>query len=283
VLNAMQEQDEDLVQIIRELQEAKGRGEIFNPQRLSEKIEVLGPSIELSALRSNICAEIVETIGVSWDEWYGRLRLYKEREGHCSVPALYTTSDGHRLGQWVSVQRLSQHKLSDQRKARLDMLGFDWDPIARQWEEGFEHLQAYVKEYGHARVPYQYKLPDGYKLGLWMTNQRHRPNSLSPDRKARLDALGFDWEPHARKWEEGFEHLQAYVKEYGHARVPHQYKSRDGYKLGKWLDNQRHRPNSVPPDRKARLDALGVEWGGNRKELETPPVGKAFPQKFSQR
>src|SRR5262249_38657620 len=28
VLNAMQEQDEDLVQIIRELQEAKGRGEI---------------------------------------------------------------------------------------------------------------------------------------------------------------------------------------------------------------------------------------------------------------
>src|SRR5262245_43709306 len=46
VLNAMQEQDEDLVQIIRELREAKGRGEIFDPQRLSEKIEVLGPSIE---------------------------------------------------------------------------------------------------------------------------------------------------------------------------------------------------------------------------------------------
>src|SRR5262249_7181816 len=73
VLNAMQEQDEDLVQIIRELQEAKGRGEIFDPQRLSEKVEVLGPSVELSALRSNICAEIVDEIGVSWDEWYGRL------------------------------------------------------------------------------------------------------------------------------------------------------------------------------------------------------------------
>ena len=60
VLNAMQEQDEDLVQIIRELQEAKGRGEIFDPRRLSEKIEVIGPSIELSALRSNIFAEIVD-------------------------------------------------------------------------------------------------------------------------------------------------------------------------------------------------------------------------------
>src|SRR5262245_16223322 len=70
VLNAMREQDADLVQIIRELQEAKGRGEIFNPRRLSQKIEVLGPSIELSALRSNICAEIVDAIGVSWDGWY---------------------------------------------------------------------------------------------------------------------------------------------------------------------------------------------------------------------
>src|SRR5438132_14185703 len=73
VLNAMQEQDEDLVQIIRELQEAKGRGETFDPQRLMEKIEVLGPSIELSALRANICAEIVGVMGVSWHEMCGRL------------------------------------------------------------------------------------------------------------------------------------------------------------------------------------------------------------------
>ena len=53
VLNAMQEQDEDLVQIIQELQEAKGRGKIFDPRRLLEKVEVLGPSIELSALRKS--------------------------------------------------------------------------------------------------------------------------------------------------------------------------------------------------------------------------------------
>jgi superfamily II DNA or RNA helicase len=268
VLNAMREQDEDLVQIIRELQEAKGRGEIFDPRRLSEKIEVLGPSVDLSNLQSSILAEIVDLIGVSWDEWYGRLALYKELTGHCLVPARYTTSDGHRLGQWVSVQRLSQHKLSDQRKARLDMLGFDWDPFASQWEEGFEHLQAYVKEYGHARVPYQYKSPDGYKLGLWMTNQRHRPNSLSSDRKARLDALGVDWDPFASQWEEGFEHLQAYVKEYGHARVPQQHKSPDRYKLGTWVESQRNRRDRLTSERKARLDMLGFDWDPIARQWE---------------
>jgi hypothetical protein len=160
-----------------------------------------------------------------------------------------------------------QAKLTSERKARLDALSFDWDPIASQWEAGFEHLQAYVKEYGHTRVPQQYKSPDDYKLGTWTLNQRHRLNSLSPDRRARLEALGFEWDPHATQWEVGFEHLQAFVREYGHTRVPHKYKSPDGYKLGRWTDNQRHRPNAVPADRKARLDALGFEWGRNRKEL----------------
>src|SRR6516162_2974132 len=52
VLNALQEQDEDLIAIVRELQEAKGRGEVFDPRRLAEKVEVLGPTIDLSQLRS---------------------------------------------------------------------------------------------------------------------------------------------------------------------------------------------------------------------------------------
>ena len=81
ILNAMQEQDDDLVQIIREIQEAKGPEEVFSPRRLADKIEVLGPSIELTTLKANIFVEVVDRIGVSWDEWYGRLKRYKDREG----------------------------------------------------------------------------------------------------------------------------------------------------------------------------------------------------------
>jgi predicted helicase len=224
VLNAMQEQDEDLVQIIRELQEAKGRGEIFDPQRLSERIEVVGPSIELSALRANICAEIVDEIGVSWDEWYGRLTLYKNREGHCSVPAQYKTSDGHRLGSWVSIQRLSQ-KLSDERKARLDALGFDWAPHDTAWGVGLAHFRAFVNEHRHCHVPPQYKSPDGYKLGRWVIRRRFKKDTLGADQIGILDSLGFDWDPITTQWEEGFERLQAYLKEFKHCRVPEMSRS----------------------------------------------------------
>jgi superfamily II DNA or RNA helicase len=260
VLNAMQEQDEDLVQIIRELQEAKGRGEIFDPRRLSEKIEVLGPSIELSALRSNIFAEIVDRIGVSWDVWYGRLKVYKEREGHCRVPAKYKTPDGYPLGNWVVFQRVPRNKLSSERKARLDALGFDWAPHDTAWEDGLERFRAFVTEHQHCRVPPEYKSPDGYKLGQWVIRQRSKKDALSAERVAILDALGFDWVPITTQWEEGFEHLQAYVKEYKDCRVSRQYKSPDGYRLGQWISEQRHNRDTLSPERKARLDALGFVW-----------------------
>jgi predicted helicase len=101
VLNALQEQDEDLIDIVRELQEAKGRGEVFNPRRLAEKVEILGPTIHHSHLKENIFAEIVDRIGVRWDVSFGRLKAYKERVGNCLVPREYKEADGYNLGGWV--------------------------------------------------------------------------------------------------------------------------------------------------------------------------------------
>ena len=52
VLNALQEHDEELVDIIRELKERKGVDEPFNPRRLMEKIEMIGPRVDLDRLTS---------------------------------------------------------------------------------------------------------------------------------------------------------------------------------------------------------------------------------------
>lgn len=127
VLNAMQEQDESLVQIIRELQEAKGRGKVFDPKRLLEKIDVLGPSIELWTLQSNICVEIVKAIGESWDEMFGRLLLFRDTHEHCRVPRGYKDK---KLAKWVSHQRtFARHNiLSKERLQRLREIGFMFEP-----------------------------------------------------------------------------------------------------------------------------------------------------------
>jgi hypothetical protein len=156
-------------------------------------------------------------------------------------------------------------QLSPERLARLDKLKFDWDPLATQWEEGFEHLQAFVKKYKHCRVPISYKSRDGYPLGQWVGVQRGRKDRLSPERLARLEKLRFEWNPIATQWEEGFEHLQAFVKKYKCSRVGYQYQSPDGYPLGRWVNGQRASKDRLLPERIARLDKLKFDWDAQSK------------------
>ena len=68
VLNALQEHDKELVDSIREMRQAKGEGKSFNPTRLLDKIEFIGPQVELHELVQSISIEITDRLGVSWDD-----------------------------------------------------------------------------------------------------------------------------------------------------------------------------------------------------------------------
>jgi hypothetical protein len=59
----------------------------------------------------------------------------------------------------------------------------------------FAELQSYKNRYGDCDVPSQWE--QNPKLASWVTRQRalQRRGQLSPQRKAQLDALGFDWCP----------------------------------------------------------------------------------------
>ena len=104
--------------------------------------------------------------------------------------------NGEKLGNWIAVQRRNKDILSPERKARLDSLGFDWDPLKTDLENSLYHFENFVKKEGHAMVPSQFKTDGGYKLGGWVHNIRHKnkKDRLSPELKNKLDSLGFVWE-----------------------------------------------------------------------------------------
>jgi len=132
------------------------------------------------------------------------------------------------------------------RRERLNKLGFVWDVHSEQWEEGFRYLAAFAKREGHCRVPLRH-LEKGFRLGFWVNRQRSRADKLAVIRCERLDKLGFVWDAHSVRWEEGFRHLDAFVKREGHCRVPNKHLE-NGFRLGQWVGVQR----SVAADTKLR-------------------------------
>jgi len=75
--------------------------------------------------------------------------------------------------------------MATERKARLEALEWwEWDARDDAWPVRFDELVSYHAE--HGRLPLQ-SAPG--RLGRWVTTQRTKRETMSPDRKARLDAL----------------------------------------------------------------------------------------------
>jgi hypothetical protein len=168
--------------------------------------------------------------------------------------------------------------LAPDRIARLEALpGWSWDPFADQWKEGFRHLDRFVKREGHALVPKRHVEGSDYLLGSWVSNQRtaYRTGKLTSDQVARLEAVrGWIWDPSADQWEEGFSHLERFVKREGHARVAASHVE-NGYRLGQWVGVQRktYAKGRLASDRVSRLEAVpGWTWSAPKGPKTTSNV-----------
>jgi hypothetical protein len=158
------------------------------------------------------------------------------------------------LGAWVHTQRQCRARMSVERKSRLDALEWwVWDTLDDAWNTQFDELVAFYEANG--RIPPQ-STPGG--LGTWAITQRQRRATMSAERKAKLDSLGWwAWSVRAAPmlvgWDARFDELVAYHAEHG--RLP---PSAEAGGLGQWVDNQRQARTTMNGERKARLEAL--EW-----------------------
>jgi hypothetical protein len=186
------------------------------------------------------------TIDAAWDKMFAQLVAYKEIHGHCNAP-----HDGSTLGNWCASQRRKKSQLSPEQIARLDAIGFCWNPRDATWEKMFAELAAFKKAHGHCDVPC-----DVGPLRRWCMEHRARKKKglLSPEQIARLEAIGFCWNPHDAAWDKMFVELVAYKEVHGHCNVPH-----DGSSLATWCDRIRrsYKKDKLSPERIVQLEAIG--------------------------
>ncbi|KSP81217.1 hypothetical protein APB20_19470 [Pseudomonas aeruginosa] len=141
------------------------------------------------------------------------------------------------------------------------------DRLTVSWETSFGHLQRYLEEFGHCAVPKRYVTANGSRLGLWCAQQRtlYAQGVLADDRRVQLEAIGFDFDPHATSWAEAFQELRQYKRDQGHANVPAGHVTGTGRNLGTWCSEQRkaYRAGRLSDSREEQLRSEGFAFAVN--------------------
>jgi superfamily II DNA or RNA helicase len=247
VLQTLKEIDESFADFLKELAQPKKRAKGSSDWKLSEHIEFIAPTVLLEQLTNTIQLECFDRLVPSWDKMYAELVAYKEIHGHCNV----AYNDGA-LGEWCVTQRRWRNAriLPSDRIAKLEAVGFCWDLGDAKWDKFFAELLAYKSTNGDCNVPYAYG-----PLGEWVAKLRYGKTPLSEERRARLVAVGFCWDPLDAIWEKSFAELVAFRKEHGHCIVV-------SGSLGVWVKKQRgiYKKGKLLPERIAKLESLQFCW-----------------------
>jgi superfamily II DNA or RNA helicase len=142
-----------------------------------------------------------------WVEYIEKLKAFIAKHGHCRVATDY--SEDPQLGTWVGVRRreYSKGQLSTNRIAQLEVLGFEWDPLAEAWESKYEELRALYYKKGDCLVT------QSSDLGKWVSRQRsnHSAGKISLNRIKKLEVLGFEWVARKSVWDKYFQALKDLV------------------------------------------------------------------------
>ena len=126
---------------------------------------------------------------------------------------------------------------------------------------GFTALRQFKAREKHCRVLRGHQ-EGSFNLGTWVINQRNRRDTLSVQRRRRLDAIGFDWTLLGlirELWEKGIAALKQFQVTRG--SLPRFRGDIEGaFNLGTWVINQRNKRNRMSTAWKRQLDAIGFVW-----------------------
>jgi hypothetical protein len=202
----------------------------------------------------------LDELGFDWDLeaalWEEGFQRYLEQIEITGSPHPSSAERFKSVFNWLQHQRESwrQHTLSADRIDRMLAVGFLFDPSSDFWDARLAELREFHSHHGHCEVPHDYP---NKPLVNWVRNARRWEvnGELSAERRAQLDALGFNWQPRENRWLDFLEKLEAHVQQQGSRIVEprhHPQLAQDlNYHLGRW------RRGKLEPERVEALTALG--------------------------
>ena len=226
---------------------------------------------------------VVQVNDYLWNNYYELAKKYYEHYGNLLIPSIFKTVNGYEidstgidLGNWLSQQKSRYNRLTDDRKQKLQQIGFVISRLDDQWEKMYELAKTYYQHYGNSEIGYRFKTINGYdedingvSLGQWLGVQRRNFDTLDDEKKQKLSNIEIRLENKKSfiSWEEMFELAKKYYFEHNDLRVPQKYVTEEGLRLGSWIANQRNltSPNS---EKGQLLLSIGMVWKTKKNKEE---------------
>lgn len=116
------------------------------------------------------------------------------KENERQVPRKHKIN-GVNLGAWADTKRHQRRngKLSEANIKKLELIGFEFEPLIRRWEINLALVKGYIEQHKE-QVPGLHEI-NGIKIGDWARFQRQafKKGKLTKERIKKLDDIGFHW------------------------------------------------------------------------------------------
>jgi hypothetical protein len=149
-----------------------------------------------------------------------------------------------------------------------------------KWDEHFQDLVSFRQTHGHCLVPHNWC--ENPSLSQWVKRYRYqfklkeegRHSTLTDEREADLERLGFVWDSHEAVWEERLNELCAYRKIHHNCNVPTNFPENPALSI--WVKNQRRQwkiflagnPSNKTEQRISRLTELEFAWNPRKLKIK---------------
>ena len=150
---------------------------------------------------------------------------------------------------------------------------------SERWLERYRALCLFQQIHGHCLVS-SHGDEKYYSLALWVKRQRYqyrvgkegKRSSMTDEREAALQQLGFVWDSQGAIWEERLNELRAFKEVHGQCNVPANFS--ENRQLAIWVKCQRRQyrlfcnaeHSNITPDRFEKLSELDFVWNPRRKK-----------------
>ncbi len=207
---------------------------------------------------------LIDSRQESWEEIFVKLKKYQSEHGGDYPKQTDKNEEIKRLGNWAQAQRTAYRKgtLSEEKISLLKSINFVFKPLDEKWNEMFNQLKTYLST-NNGNYPTINNNKDINKLTQWLQKQRilYKNNSLSDERIATLNSIGFVWTPF-KNWNDIFEELKIYLSDHNGKYPTENKKDNFTDSLARWLDTQRstYKKGKLSEERINMLNSIGFDW-----------------------